>query len=165
MHYKGNGCTVAAGKDGRCEANIHKLNASNSNNTLTAYSCNSSIDMRVVYEWIAVVHHLMIIEKVCLSFSWTILPCRALYLSLLNWRGSVQSQVGVAMVVEEDLQHVQHPCHLGEDEGPGREKKHFMIMPMQASKQLWHETKFFYGTCVHRFSAFSEVHPKFEVFL
>ena len=56
------------------------------------------------------------------SFSQTIFSCRAPYLSLLNWRGSVQSQVGVAMIVEEDLQNVQHPCHLGEDECPGREK-------------------------------------------
>ena len=45
------------------------------------------------------------------------------YLSLLHRRGSVQSEVGVGMVVQEYLQHVQHACHLGENQNPTSERK------------------------------------------
>lgn len=38
-------------------------------------------------------------------------------LSLLRFGGAVQPEVGVAMQVEEGLQHIQHLGHLGEDEG------------------------------------------------
>ncbi len=44
------------------------------------------------------------------------------YLSLLHWCGPVQSEVGVAMIVEEDLQYVQHTGHLCEDQSPGWEE-------------------------------------------
>ena len=40
------------------------------------------------------------------------------YLSSLYWGGPIQPEVGVAVVVEEDLQHIQHSSHLGEDEHP-----------------------------------------------
>ena len=38
-------------------------------------------------------------------------------LSLLRFGGAIQPEVGVAMQVEEGLQHIQHLGHLGEDEG------------------------------------------------
>lgn len=37
------------------------------------------------------------------------------YLSLIDASGAVQPQVYVPMVVKEDLKHIQHPCHLGEN--------------------------------------------------
>ena len=37
-------------------------------------------------------------------------------LSPLDWGGPIQPEVRVAVVVEEDLQHIQHSSHLGEDE-------------------------------------------------
>ncbi len=39
-----------------------------------------------------------------------------MHLSLLRLGGAVQAQVGVAVQVEEGLQHIQHLGHLGEDE-------------------------------------------------
>lgn len=36
-------------------------------------------------------------------------------LSSLDWGGPIQPEVRVAVVVEEDLQHIQHSSHLGED--------------------------------------------------
>ena len=39
-------------------------------------------------------------------------------LSLFHLGGAVQSEVDVAMVVEESLQHIQHLGHLGEDQNP-----------------------------------------------
>ena len=40
------------------------------------------------------------------------------HLSHLHAGAAVQTQVDVSVVVEELLQHVQHPRHLGEDEHP-----------------------------------------------
>lgn len=36
---------------------------------------------------------------------------------MLRFGGAVQPEVGVAMQIEEGLQHIQHLGHLGEDEG------------------------------------------------
>lgn len=51
----------------------------------------------------------------------TIVAVEALHqrLAALDRGRSVQTQVGVAVEVEEDLQHVQHARHLREDEGSG----------------------------------------------
>ena len=42
--------------------------------------------------------------------------CTAVYLSLLDRSGSIQTKVGVAMVVKKDFQNIQHPCHLSKDQ-------------------------------------------------
>ncbi len=42
------------------------------------------------------------------------------YLSLDNRGGAIQSEVGVAMIIKENLQYIQHTSHLGEYQDPGK---------------------------------------------
>lgn len=61
------------------------------------------------------------------------------HLSLLHPRAAVQTQVDVSVVVEELLQHVQHPRHLSEDQHP-------VAAGLQLPQQSVERLKF---TCTH----------------
>lgn len=59
------------------------------------------------------------------------------HLSLLHPGAAVQTQVDVSVVVEELLQHVQHPRHLSEDQHP-------MAAGLQLPQQSVERLKFTY---------------------
>ncbi len=52
------------------------------------------------------------------------------HLTLVDSRRAVQSQVDVAVVIEESLEHVEHASHLGEDE-------HAVLVALELAQELF----------------------------